>query len=115
MKYNFIPILFIIIFSSTVDTLVNTVDTTKNVAAGAVDKSLSFLGNAKGTAKYLKAIIYWIFSYYTELFIFIVDSVASTVSSTIDTTKAVAGSVVEKGTTLVGGAKGRYIIFCLFP
>lgn len=38
--------------------------------------------------------------------LFIVDSVSSTVNSTVDTTKNLAGSVFEKGTSIVGGAKG---------
>lgn len=35
-----------------------------------------------------------------------VDTVVNTVSSTIDTTKSAAASVVDKGTAIVGGTKG---------
>lgn len=93
--------------------MASTVDTTKNVAASAVDKSASFLGNAKGTAKYSIVSIHRIFSDNSKLILFIVDSVASTVSSTVDTTKSVAGSVFEKGTAFVGGAKGTFLCYLI--
>lgn len=74
------------------DTVANTVDTTKTAAASAVDRGSSLIGSAK-------------------------DTVASTAQSTfeltknaaataVDTTKNVAGSVVEKGSSAVGVAKG---------
>lgn len=83
-------ILYIVIF--TLDSVANTVDTTKNAAASAVDRGSSLIGSAK-------------------------NSVASTAQSTfevtknaaaaaVDTTRNVAGSVVEKGSSVVGVAKG---------
>lgn len=44
--------------------------------------------------------------HFTLRFACIVDTVASTVHSTVDTTKNAAASVVDKGVSFVGGAKG---------
>lgn len=74
------------------ETVANTVDTTKTAAASAVERGSSLIGSAK-------------------------DTVASTAQSTfevtknaaataVDTTRNVAGTVVEKGTSAVGAAKG---------
>lgn len=50
-------------------------------------------------------------SFYIANFACIIDTVASTVHSTVDTTKNAAASVIDKGASLVGGAKGiNYVI-----
>lgn len=49
----------------------------------------------------------------------IVDTVANTVQSTVDTTKNVASSAIEKGSSVVGSAKGinfnYFMVFTWIP
>lgn len=46
-------------------------------------------------------------------FIYIIDTVSSTVQSTIDSGKSVAGSVCDKSVSLVSGAKGTCVFVLL--
>lgn len=105
------------------NTVHSTVDTTKNVAAAAVEKGTSFVGSAKGSSFLLSttiqpfilllisSFVHFIFSHNLLFVIFnifylpFVDTVANTVNSTVDTTKSVAASAVDKGSSLIGSAK----------
>ena len=42
------------------------------------------------------------------MFYYFVDTLANTVHSTVDATKSVASSAVDKGVSFVGSAKGSY-------
>lgn len=100
-----LDVYIIISFLDTVvNTVTNTVDTTKNVAASAVDKGAAFVGSAKGICTNL----HWLVVEYLLLifFLLILNTVVNTVHSTVDTTKNVAASAVDKGAAIVGSAKG---------
>lgn len=43
------------------------------------------------------------------LFVLHIDKIASTMSTTVDTTKSVAASAFDKGVSLVGSAKGIFV------
>lgn len=49
--------------------------------------------------------IIWIYLIY-----YIVDSVTSTIQTSVDTTKNVAATAVDKGSSLIGTARGRSLI-----
>lgn len=94
-----------------VDTVVSsvqaTVDTTKNAASSALEMSTSAIGSAKGILIELWKYYSLASPLFTRYFWLIVDSVANSVQATVDTTKNVAASAVEKGSSLIGCAKGR--------
>lgn len=74
------------------DTVANTVDTTKTAAASAVDRGSSLIGSAKDTVA----------SKAQSTF----EVTKNAATAAVDTTRNVAGSVVEKGSSVVGVAKG---------
>ena len=47
-------------------------------------------------------------------FFVILDTVANTINTTVDTGKNVAAAAVDKGTSLIGTAKGRFISFSFY-
>lgn len=75
-----------------VDTVANTVDTTKTAAASAVDRGTCLIGNAKDTVASTAQTTF--------------ELTKNAAATAVDTTKSVAGSVVEKGSAAVGVAKG---------
>lgn len=96
-----------------VDTVASTiqtsVDTTKNVAAAAVDKGTAMVGTAKGSSSFNSCYhksLFRMFHTVTNMRFYHVDTVASTIQTSVDTTKNVAAAAVDKGTAFVGTAKG---------
>lgn len=47
------------------------------------------------------------------IFLIILETVTNTISTTVDTSKNVAAAAVDKGTTLIGTAKGSFILLFL--
>lgn len=107
IDYFCIIVIYSFCFVDTVVSTINTTfDTTKNVAASAVDKGTTLIGTAKGIIKNLFKIEQGDFcNLFKNIFSFL-DSVASTV----DTTKKVAASAVDTGMSYVGTAKGSKVI-----
>lgn len=115
------------LFMLNIDTVASTVDNTYKAAGSAVETGKSYVGTAKGI-KFLPSKCHsLIFVRYIEFNSFyntFLDTVASTIQSTVDTTKnvantavettkSVANSAVEKGKSYVDSSKGIVLIFHL--
>lgn len=96
---------FLIFVDSVASALHSTVDATKNVATSAA-------GTVKGTSKWAY-FLFELLSFANKRF-FTLNFIVDTAESTLDTTKNVAASVVDKGSSLIGGAKGIFHLFKWF-
>lgn len=100
--------LIIIFLDSIGNTIQGTVDTTQKTAQSLVDSGKTYASSAKG--KFLFHLFYYfVFFFWVHFKIcqFVIDTVADTVSNSVEGTKNIADSSTETAKSYVDSAKGR--------